>query len=324
MAKKPPFAVCPGGDRLQALKERGWKGMMHRAPLPEGLRALYGHYEAAYYDFVVGITKPAPSDDEILGNILKFRVFKNAFYSGMARRAAEGSVAFIEDGERLFSIAAQSRALLLDSFPDHAGVLDKALKAPLAFLPFIRISEDPFGEVLGHTIKTGADSSLITVRSGSGRELPTSMHEHLHAAVRGLPGVFEEGFCRYALQIRGFEESEVLKMPALGAEAVRANFRAIYFPNLLVTMLAQAAGDRKVTEVFFGQDASELDAFLHRACGQGLADMDRAYRQGGADGAIAAVRALAGALGGAVSKQLHGIIDALSPAPQAGGAEAAG
>ncbi len=284
---------------------------MHHAPLQKKAKGLFDHYEASYYDFVVSLTRAEPVTDELLLNLLKFRIYKNAFYSELLKTSAPGMVTYLKDGEQFFKTAIDARCGLLELFPEHAGHFDKAIDSPMAFLPFIKLSEDPFSDILGQTMKLGPEHSLIAVKSGTGRELPTAMHENLHAAVRGLPGAFEEGFCRYALQSRGIEPDEMISLHAHEDATIRANFGGIFYPNLLVNILAQALGDRKVTGMFFGEDG--LEAFL-RKIGKSMEDVERPFHRNDHLGAIAVVRDLGAALGPSLSAGLKAVIERVAAA----------
>ena len=284
----------------------------HHRPLSRELRALFAHYEASYYDFVTSLTKAEPVTDELLADLLKFRVFRNAFYSGLLKESGDGLVTYLDEGERYFRMTDDARLGLLDAFPRHADRL--VMDVPIAYLPFIKMSEDPFSEILGQTLKLNDKKNFITVKSGTGKELPTAMHEHLHAAVRGLPGVFEEGFCRHSLQSRGIEPDEMPVLAAHEREMIRANFSGIYYPNLLVNILAQAVGPKQVEDIFFSRDTSELDAFLRRVSGRGLAEMDRAFRQSLPEPAIDIVRTLGEAFGKALSNEMKKVIEVVCAA----------
>jgi hypothetical protein len=299
-------------------KDMGGYERMHHEPLPKKLRALFDHYEASYYEFVVSLTKPEPLTEELLLSLMKFRIYKNAFYSALLKHSHDGLITYIDHGEHHFNIAKQSRMNLLDLFPEHAGQLEKAMEVPAAFLPFIKMAEDPYTEVLGQTLKLDRERSLITIRSGTGKELPTSMHEHLHAAVRGLPGVFEEGFCRYALQSRGIEPDEMIVLAGHDREMIRANFSGIYYPNVLVNILAQAIGPKQVTDIFFSQDAGELDAFLRRMIGKGFAELELPFRANLPDQAITIVKSMGEAFGRGISNEMKRVIDIVAAAGSAG------
>lgn len=289
---------------------------MHHGPLQKKARELFAHYEASYYDFVISLTKAEPVTDELLLNLLKFRIYKNAFYTELLKTSAPGTVTYLKDGDAFFKTAIDARCGLLDMFPEHAGRLDKAIDAPMAFLPFIKLSEDPFSDILGQTMKLGPERSLIAVRSGTGRELPTAMHENLHAAVRGLPGVFEEGFCRYALQSRGIEPDEMASLASHDDATVRANFGGIFYPNILVNILAQAIGDRKVTGFFFMEGTAGLEEFLRKA-GKSVEDIERPFQRNDHLGAIAVVKDLGSALAEGLSGQLRSVIDRVAAAGSA-------
>lgn len=296
--------------------ERGI-GLMSHEPLPKKLRDLFDHYEAAYYEFVVCLTAAKPVDDELLVRLLKFRVMKNAFFNELIRSSRPGLVSHMPGEEGHFKTALDARVALLDSFPSYGEAMERAAEAPVAYLPLIKVSEDPFSEILGQTMKL-KEGSLISVKTGTGRELPTTMHESLHAAVRGLPGAFEEGFCRHALQSRKMEEDEMAILPTHDPATLRVNLAGIYYPNLLVNILAESAGSGLIERAFFGCDVTELDAFLRRAAGIGMEELDRPFSHNDPDGAARNVEALAKAFGGALSARLKAALDSVLSKARAG------
>ena len=195
--------------------------------------------------------------------------------------------------------------------PAHSAALARGTTAPVAFLPFIKLIEDPYQDVLGQTLKLADSYSFIFVRSGTGKEYQTAAHEHLHAAVRGLPGAFEEGFCRHSLERAGVESGELESFFAHDDQTVRLNLASIGYPHLLVLALSQAFGDKEIESAFFTGDTAPLDEKVKRAAGSSLVELDAHFRDGSLHGAASALAGLRSALGQALSAKVIGFIERL-------------
>ncbi len=294
---------------MYAMRIQKGIGLMHGAAMPARLKERFDHYEAAYYEWVVRLTAPKLEEDPLLISLLRFRVMKSVFFNELIKTSGQGLVTHLPGSDGHFRTALDARLTLLDRFPSYQRALENAAEAPVAYLPLIKLSEDPFSEILGQTLKLSADRSLITVKSGTGHELPTTMHETLHAAVRGLPGVFEEGFCRQALQGRGLEEDEMRTLLGHDPATLRANLAGIYYPNLLVNILSEVVGNEQVERAFFTADIASLDAFLDRAAGLGMGDLERPFRTNDHLGAAMNVEALWKAFGNGISARLKAAVE---------------
>jgi hypothetical protein len=283
-------------------------------PLPKKLKEWHSHYEAGYFDFVARLSSEDSDGNDVLLALLKFRIFRKAFLSGLAGFTDRpGMVTSLSEGPLCLALAEEASEKLLSAFPGHGAPIERGLLAPAALLPFIKLHEDPFSEILGQTLKLAPERSLVMVRSGSGRELPTLMHERLHASVRNLPGVFEEGFCRYALQSRGLDEDELLLLPGRDRDTIRWNFAPIYYPNLLVAMLSQGVGERKTERSFFGEDAGAL-RLMARLSGKEAGELERIFRKGLHAEAASVVMKLRDALRGYLDRGLAMALDAVGEA----------
>ncbi|MEW6035930.1 MAG: hypothetical protein AB1529_04920 [Candidatus Micrarchaeota archaeon] len=282
------------------------------APMAKELKEWYGMYEASYCEFVTNLLSNKPPDEKLVDSLIRFRVFKGIFYSRLLRHGQKsGAVTSLDDPEGFVNLTIMSRMKLLETFPEHAGSLQPVLDNPVAFLPFIRFSEDPTSEILGQTMKFDNKPPMIIIRSGTGRELATTMHEHLHAAVKGLPGAFEEGFCRYSLQAAGHESDEVPHILEYDEAAIRMSFAPIFYPNLLVNVLAQGFGEREVRKAFFKMDTSDIDGDLRVFLGKELAHFDAPFRSGSAADAIGFLDQLVSVLGSDLAGPLRETIGQL-------------
>lgn len=285
---------------------------MHQRPLPKNVREWHAHFEASYCDLMVCLASDIDMD-KTMDALVKFRVFKKMFYFELLKFGRKpGLVTSMDEFDRSMEFAMNARGSLLDCFPAHAGKLKQSLASPVAFLPFIKFFEDPFSDVLGQTIKFDEGDSMIMIKSGSGKEIPTLMHEQLHASARGLPPVFEEGFCRYSLQSKGIDQNDVREMLDNDMEKVRYNFGGIYYPTLLVEMLSQLFGDEKIALAFFRAELADMDRTLKNDAGIGFSELDKPYKENVFRGSVKALAKLVEAFESGLSEQIKDTIRRLA------------
>ncbi|MEW6721712.1 MAG: hypothetical protein AB1324_00455 [Candidatus Micrarchaeota archaeon] len=279
-------------------------------PMPKKLKDLFSHYESSYYDIMTRLLEDKPEIEKVECAILKFRVFRKIFYSELVKHAhSPGAVTSLEDSNFAVDTVVEGRVKLLETFHGHADALCPAMDTPAAFLPFIKFYEDFLSDILGQTMKyDDGRQPMVFVKSGSGRELSTFMHESLHASVRGLPPAFEEGFCRHSLQVLGHDQDELGGLLAHDEEVIRANLAGIYYPNILVRMLSEAFGEKAVRDAFFKMDVSKIDARLGMHARTNLAALDLPYLSGSSAGASKSLAGLADSLASGLSAGVREII----------------
>jgi hypothetical protein len=245
--------------------------------LPQDLAEWHGHFEASYFEFMCSLAEENPDMKKAKEKLIRFRIIRNFFIEELMKFAGKpGLITSLDDANHL-TIAVEARGRLAGFFSEHEERLAGIIDVPVCYLPFIKVLEDPTADVLGQTFKIGPKSFMM-VRSGSGRELDTTMHEYLHTIVRGLPVFFEEGFCRHALQVRGVEDSDLKAVEAMDGEGLRVNFAGIQYPALMVGMMAQAFGNKEIERAFFSQDLSQIEKRLAIA-GLKFGEMDDPHRK---------------------------------------------
>jgi hypothetical protein len=245
--------------------------------LPQDLSDWHKHFEASYFEFMCSLVEEKPDIRKAKEKLIRFRIIRNFFVEELMKFANKpGLITSLDDVNHL-TTAIEARNRLVGFFSEHEERLAGIIDVPVSYLPFIKFLEDPAADVLGQTFKLGPKSFLM-VRSGSGRELDTTMHEYLHTIVRGLPVFFEEGFCRHALQARGVEDSDLKAVEAMDGEELRVNFAGIQYPALMVSMLSQAFGDKEVERAFFSQDLSPIESRLAFA-GLKFSEMDVPHKK---------------------------------------------
>ncbi|HSB47004.1 MAG TPA: hypothetical protein VLD37_03250 [Candidatus Bilamarchaeum sp.] len=280
------------------------------ARLPEDLREWHKHFEASYFNFMCTLVEENVDLKKAKDALIRFRIFRNFFMSELMKFANKpGLITSLDEGNYL-ATTLEARERLFGFFPEHSERLSGIIDVPANYLPFIKVLEDPSADVLGQTFKFGPKSFMM-VRSGSGRELDTAMHEYLHTISRGLPVFFEEGFCRHALQSRGVEDSDLKAVQSMEGDELRVNFAGIQYPALMVAMMSEAFGDKSVERAFFQQDLSPIENRLALA-GLRFAEMDAPHRNNiPAEAAAFAIR-LGKALETHLSAELKGFVERLS------------
>jgi hypothetical protein len=209
-----------------------------------------------------------------------FRSSKNSFYHELFEFANQpGLVSSFDSIDPAADLVAKARAVLLRSFSSYAAQLEPIVHVPVVFLPFINFSENPFIEILGFTTKLDSERSIIVVKSGAGSEFLTTMHEYLHTSVRGLPGVFEEGYCRHSLECLGADKNRLSGVSAFDPDTIKKYFGEIFYPHLLVSLLAGGAGARAVSDAFFCRDFSRIADIVKVSAGRDIQEIDRPFQE---------------------------------------------
>ena len=246
-------------------------------PLPDKLKTAFGRYESRYHSFETGLRSEDKDMDKLYALLLGFRLHKAIFYHELLEFAKQhpGLVTSLDDISPFSELVVDARLTLFEHFPAHTNSLECIASVPVAFLPFIKLSEDPISSAFGYTMKFGGPP-LVIIQTGTGREFATIAHEHLHAVVNGLPHIFEEGFCRYSLYRAGIAETDLGTIFTQEANATRMNFSGVYYPILLVALLSQGFGDPIVEQAFFGCNVSELEKRTRQTIGKTFKEIDDA------------------------------------------------
>jgi hypothetical protein len=277
--------------------------------LPQDLRDWHKHFEASYFNFMCRLVEENVDIMKAKDALIRFRIFRNVFMQELMKFANKpGLITSLDEGNYL-AMTLDARSRLFGFFPEHEDRLAGIIDVPVSYLPFIKVLEDPAADVLGQTFKLG-QKSFMMVRSGSGREPDTTMHEYLHTVVRGLPVFFEEGFCRHALQSRGIEDSDLKAVGAMQGEELRVNFPGIQYPALMVAMLSQAFGDKEVERAFFSQDLSPIENRLAFA-GLRFTEMDAPHKKNLSREAVEFALKLKKALERHLSKELCSVVETI-------------
>ena len=236
---------------------------------------LHAHYKDRYYNYRAKLESENITESSL--SLTEFRAAKKHFYEKLLAFANKPGVYSFADGDLFSQLVANARETLHQSFPDHVGCLTGIDVVPMIYLPFINYSENPSFDVMGYAMKLDQDRSIVVVKAGTGAEFLTTLHEYLHTTARGLPSVFEEGFCRYSLQHIGLDQRAFSGVLTYSPAIIRKYFNEIFYPHLLVSLLAEAFSDRNIHSAFFGRDVSDLERGLACAIGTDFAELTVPY-----------------------------------------------
>lgn len=301
MANSPALMSSLSLHRPIALAEK-----INYQPLNDKLKQWFSMYEASYFNFVTKLA--CDSTDSAAEALMRFRVFRKIFfYELLDFSKIPGQITSLLPDEKIPTIVESARSTLFRTFPENIGELLAIRDVPITYLPFIKISEDPFSEILGQTLKLDK-SSFIMVRYGSGKEHATTAHEYLHSISRDLEGAFEEGFIRYSLAKAAVDDDELSTFAVKDKDTIRCNLNSIYYPILLVNILSSEYGDSAVTDAFF-KGTSALSDATRLATGMDMKDLSQPFQSYYPKDALNTLKRLKASLNRSISEKIGSAIE---------------